>query len=186
MKDIKKLKILATVRALTVNEGFENASLDRVSAELGISKKTIYRYFDSKSEILAILLKRFLFKNKKVYETRLSLLEPIPRLIELFKMCDDIYSLIDGKVLRFIGLYVPGGKDELKSFEHNFLVSSFEKAICDGITSQHFRNGIDARVLAIMALEISKLRCRILELKESDQSLSHLTDHFIAGLVRFK
>lgn len=184
MKDIKKLKILATVRALILNAGFENASLDRVSAELGISKKTIYKYFDSKSEILTILFKRFLFKNKKVYETRLSLLEPIPRLIELFKMCDVIYSLVDDKVLRFIGLYVPDGKDELKSFELNFLVSSFEKAISDGIISQRFRNEINARIMALMALELSKIRSRTLELKKNDQSLSHLIDHFIAGLYK--
>ncbi|MEP2772097.1 MAG: TetR/AcrR family transcriptional regulator [Fulvivirga sp.] len=184
MKDIKKLKILATVRALILNAGFENASLDRVSVELGISKKTIYKHFDSKSEILTILLKRFLFKNKKVYETRLSLLEPIPRLIGLFKMCDEIYSIVDNKVLRYIGLYVPGGKDELKSFEHDFLVSSFEKAISDGIISQRFRNEINAQVLAFMALELSKLRCDTLEFKKNDQSLSHFIDHFIAGLYK--
>ena len=81
-------------------------------------------------------------------------------------MCDVIYSLVDDKVLRFIGLYVPDGKDELKSFELNFLVSSFEKAISDGITSQHFRNEINARIMALMALELSKIRSRTLELKK--------------------
>jgi AcrR family transcriptional regulator len=184
MKNIQKLKILAAVREIIVNSDFKNASLDRVSAELGISKKTIYKYFSSKSEILTILLKRFLFKNKKNYETRIRLLEPIPRLIGLFKMCDKIYSHIDDKVLRFISLYVPDGKDELKSFELSFLISSFEKIIKDGIASKHFRKDIDPLVLAILALAISKYRCRVPELKSNDQSLTQLINHFIAGVSR--
>lgn len=181
-KNIKKLKILAAVRALILNEGYENASLDRVSVELGISKKTIYQYFDSKSEILSLLLKRFLFKQTKYYETRLSKLEPKPRLIELFKMCDSIYTLVDDKVFRFVDIYIPNGKDELKSFEHNFLISSFEKAISEGVSLQCFRREVDARILAIMALQLAKLRCRIPELKKSNKDLPQIIDHFIAGL----
>ncbi|WP_370086933.1 TetR/AcrR family transcriptional regulator [Ekhidna sp.] len=179
---MKKLRILATIRKLILEEGFENASLDRVSVELGISKKTIYKYYDSKSDILTILLKRFIVKHIKYYETKIDYLDPTQRIIQLFYMCNEIYMLIDDKVLRFIAIYIPDGKDELSTFENNFIVSSFEKAISEGVSLQCFRREVDARILAIMALQLAKLRCRIPELKKSNKDLPQIIDHFIAGL----
>ena len=97
-------------------------------------------------------------------------------------MCNEIYTLIDNKVLRFIAIYIPEGKDEFSTFENNFIVSSFEKAIVEGVSLQCFRREIDARILAIMALQLAKLQCRIPELKKSNKDLVQIIDHFIAGL----
>ncbi|GAA0894525.1 hypothetical protein GCM10009122_42060 [Fulvivirga kasyanovii] len=184
MDKIKELKILATIRKLILEEGVENANLDRVSIELRISKKTIYKYYDSKSDILSILLKRFINKNINFFERKISHLEPKQRLTRLFYLSNDIYTLIDDNILKFISNYVPNGKDELSAFENNFLVSSFETAISDGVSLHYFRREVDTRILAILALQLSKLSCRNPDFKKNKLALPQMIDYFIAGLIK--
>jgi TetR/AcrR family transcriptional regulator, mexJK operon transcriptional repressor len=52
----KREAILAAARPIFLREGWSGASLERVAAESGISKMTIYRHFRSKEELFAALI----------------------------------------------------------------------------------------------------------------------------------
>ncbi len=52
----KRKAILEAARPIFLREGWAGASLERVAAESGISKMTVYRHFRSKEELFEALL----------------------------------------------------------------------------------------------------------------------------------
>ena len=48
-----KHKILNTSKELFLNLGFKSVTMDEIASKLGVSKKTIYKYFENKTELVA-------------------------------------------------------------------------------------------------------------------------------------
>src|SRR5215831_11491328 len=53
--DMRK-HILSTAKSQFLQFGFSKVTVDEIASKLGISKKTIYKFFSSKDEIINILL----------------------------------------------------------------------------------------------------------------------------------
>jgi len=58
MKD----KILEKANELFLNLGFKSVTMDEIASDLGVSKKTIYKYFKNKTELVAEVTD-FMFSN---------------------------------------------------------------------------------------------------------------------------
>jgi AcrR family transcriptional regulator len=56
-EEITRAKILETIDRLFYRQGIRAVGVDTIVAELGISKKTLYRYFRSKSEMIQAYLR---------------------------------------------------------------------------------------------------------------------------------
>jgi AcrR family transcriptional regulator len=56
-EEITRAKILETIDSLFYRQGIRAVGVDTIVAELGISKKTLYRYFRSKSEMIEAYLR---------------------------------------------------------------------------------------------------------------------------------
>jgi AcrR family transcriptional regulator len=56
-EDLTRAKILETIDRLFYRQGIRAVGVDTIVAELGISKKTLYRYFHSKSEMIEAYLR---------------------------------------------------------------------------------------------------------------------------------
>src|ERR1700741_1928594 len=56
-EEITRAKILETIDRLFYRQGIRAVGVDTIGAELGISKKTLYRYFRSKSEMIEAYLR---------------------------------------------------------------------------------------------------------------------------------
>ncbi|MBL7974586.1 MAG: TetR/AcrR family transcriptional regulator [Candidatus Kapabacteria bacterium] len=59
-------RIIDQSRVLFFQFGFNRVTMDEVAAELGISKKTLYKYFDSKEALLEAVFARFLTKANEM------------------------------------------------------------------------------------------------------------------------
>jgi TetR/AcrR family transcriptional regulator, mexJK operon transcriptional repressor len=51
--DVKRASIVAGAKDVFLRRGFEGASMDGIAAAAGVSKMTVYRYFRSKEELFA-------------------------------------------------------------------------------------------------------------------------------------
>jgi AcrR family transcriptional regulator len=56
-EDVTRAKILETIDRLFYRQGIRAVGVDTIVAELGISKKTLYRYFRSKGEMIEAYLR---------------------------------------------------------------------------------------------------------------------------------
>lgn len=50
-KEKKKAAFIAAAEALFLQKGFENTSIDEVAKEAGLTKRTLYQYFNSKEDL---------------------------------------------------------------------------------------------------------------------------------------
>jgi len=53
-------RIILACRELSATRGFYNTTIDDIAAQAGVSKRTIYRYFDSKDQIIEATLDDFM------------------------------------------------------------------------------------------------------------------------------
>lgn len=82
----KREIIVSTALELFYQNGFHATGIDKIIAQAGVSKKTLYNHFTSKDElILATLrLRDELFRNNIMRETELLASTPKERLLTIF------------------------------------------------------------------------------------------------------
>jgi AcrR family transcriptional regulator len=80
--DVRRSELLEHALALFLSRGYDNASLNDIIAEAGISKGAFYHYFSSKEELLTVLAERFARQMLTELEHVLSKpgLDPLKRL----------------------------------------------------------------------------------------------------------
>ena len=52
----KQMQILSAAKSLFLSAGYQNTGMDRVAADAGVTKQTVYRYFPSKLELFREVL----------------------------------------------------------------------------------------------------------------------------------
>ncbi|KAF1083913.1 transcriptional regulator BetI [Sporotomaculum syntrophicum] len=55
-------RIIAALTELSYTRGFYNCTMDELAGQAGMSKRTVYRYFSSKEEIIEAVLDQFMSK----------------------------------------------------------------------------------------------------------------------------
>jgi len=83
---IRREHLLDTALRLFQHEGFHAVGIDRILAEAGVAKMTLYKHFGSKQALIVAVLER---KNKQFFETLRARLEgisggPRERLLAVF------------------------------------------------------------------------------------------------------
>ena len=66
INELKKNTIIDSAERVFSRVGIEDATMDEISKEVGISKRTVYMYFSSKTNIFNAIFSR---ANKEIYET---------------------------------------------------------------------------------------------------------------------
>ena len=67
---MKEEQIIEVARELFHKFGFKKVSMDEIAREAGVTKKTIYRYFDSKEALLEYFIQEELQNMKAIIEKR--------------------------------------------------------------------------------------------------------------------
>ena len=65
---LKEEQIIEVARELFHKFGFKKVSMDEIAREAGVTKKTIYRYFDSKEALLEYFIQEELQNMKAIVE----------------------------------------------------------------------------------------------------------------------
>src|ERR1700712_2218612 len=63
-----KERILEKSQELFAKYGIRSVSMDDIAAQLGMSKKTLYQYYDDKDELVKSVFSQILEENKKECE----------------------------------------------------------------------------------------------------------------------
>jgi TetR/AcrR family transcriptional regulator, cholesterol catabolism regulator len=81
----RKSEIIGAAVKLFAEEGYHSTTLDKVAADIGVSKATLYYYFRNKEEIIRAILNRSLDRMKQTLEIKkasLSTTEKLRQFIE--------------------------------------------------------------------------------------------------------
>lgn len=133
--DISKEKILDIARHKFFSEGFFKTSIDEISREYHISKKTIYKHFKSKEELLNQVVKDFTSKiTNSVIDIMQSRKNAIDKLI-------DVLNLIQNNMKQLSLKYI----DEIQKHKPKLwnYIEKFRKENLERIVSQTIEAGKD-------------------------------------------
>ena len=139
-----KEKILERAVQDFLSYGFKNVTMDDLAQKLGISKKTIYEYFDNKNQVVFeashAIFDTVMADITNIYKQETN---PIQGLFEIKKIA--LKFLIDDQQSPQYQLqkYYPKIYSELKEKELTVLGSQFKKSLEKGIKTGLFRSEID-------------------------------------------
>ncbi|WP_088430261.1 TetR/AcrR family transcriptional regulator [Halomicronema hongdechloris] len=97
-------RILATAADLFYREGVQNVGIDRIIAESGVAKMSLYNHFKSKDALIAAWLLQQDEAWRSWFQTRVeqSATEPLDRLLAMFDVLEEWFNQPDFRGCAFL------------------------------------------------------------------------------------
>jgi AcrR family transcriptional regulator len=128
-----KEKILEIARQKFFTEGFVKTSIDEIAREYHISKKTIYKYFKSKDDLLTNVVKHFAEKNTeyiiKIMETEKNSIE---KLVDVLNLIQNTMSNLSVKYINEVKTHKPKLWNYIEKYRKENLERIVHQTIEDG------------------------------------------------------
>lgn len=184
-------EIIVSISTLFMKYGIKSVSMDDVSRELGISKKTLYQYFKDKDELVT-----------KVVEHHAELLSG-----EMFKMVSENANAIEQllKVSKFVSQYLkninPSVTYDLKKYypqiwknvnlnNRDYIFNQIKQNMINGIKEGLYRSDINIDIIThfyLFRMEMSQTYEMIVENKYSYEEIFNTSfNYHIRGIANKK
>ena len=136
---------------LFLQAGIKSVTMDDIARHLGMSKKTIYHFFNDKNDLVMALVKKKLEEDEcqinSIIESSSNVIE---EMINMMKASEDILARINPIVIHDLQKYHPEAWSEFEKFKADVLVNKLEQLLAKGITEGFIRKDIDVRIIAKM------------------------------------
>lgn len=151
-----KEKILKKAESLYLRLGIRSVSMDDICRELGISKKTLYQYFENKDGLVKTVMEAHLDREKHktlgISESSANALE------ELNKIGLNITENVEGvspSTLYDLQKYYPMYFNTMMKKQNGIIFSFFHNNILRGIEEGHYRKNLSPDIVAHIFSKIS-------------------------------
>ena len=149
-------KIIEQIEDKLFKEGFYKTTMDDVASELGMSKKTIYKFFPSKDDLVMAIAKHFMNSMKnKIVPALNSDKNAIKKLSELISILAKASEKISPKRMDEIRKYFPSLWNEIDKFRTQMMFGNITKVIDQGKAEGLF---IDYPTSIIMNVLVASVR----------------------------
>ena len=126
-------KILEFCKDYFLNNGFYKTTMDEVAAQLRMSKKTIYKYYPTKEELVKETIQGFLeFHKGNVSEIVDDNSKAVTKLYKTFNYIGKIISKINEKFIRDIQTHAPDLWKDIDTFRTKMMMTNIGKIIEQG------------------------------------------------------
>lgn len=184
LKEQEYNELLQRIVSIILKKGLKATTMDSVASSLGMSKRTLYEIFDSKSEMIKEALAFYTTKSQEfatqAFANSKNVMEA---LFTIFKRNRDIIGNVNIEFYRDMDrLYKDkrASYDKSREIQHDKLLQMFNLGVEQGM----FRPNIDYKIQSrIMSLQMEALK-RIEELFPADITLLQVFDGVILGFLR--
>ncbi len=181
-------RILTEVSAQLLQYGIRSTSMDDIAARLGISKKTIYQYFEDKDALVEEIVNNILTENECGCENdRLAAENAIHEVMLAMQMMQKMFTAMNPSVLHDLQKYHHKAFIRFKKHKDQFLLQVLTKNLQRGIKEKLYRPEINVDILARLRVESIILPFNPafqLGLKQSLYELQQeILIHFLYGVV---
>ncbi len=184
-------KIIEAAANLFMRYGIKSVTMDDISRELSMSKKTIYQFFRDKNEIVSTIAKDHLEREKTKFEAVKNDSENAIEELYGYSSCmRELFTQINPVVLYDLKKYYSDAWQIYLDYKKDVFSKSMIDTIKKGIEQGYFRKDINPEVMA--ALRLEEIQWTFDEnIFPSDKYefinvQIQLFDHFIYGLVTEK
>lgn len=144
-----KNKILFGAEALFMKYGFKSITMDDISRELGISKKTLYQYFEDKNDLVnQTITNHIQVDEQNCCKILDGCFDPIEYLFEISKSITSNHRKVNVAVLFDLKKYFKPAWEKLENFKSDFINKQMIENISKGIELGLYRNDINIALTA--------------------------------------
>jgi TetR/AcrR family transcriptional regulator, cholesterol catabolism regulator len=152
--------IAQKVRELFLKYGIRSVTMNDIAAELGIGKKTIYRYFESKDALVENFVEQTIHENEDTYNAFVSKINnPIIELFFTMVYAQRLYLNLNNTILFELEKNHHKAYLAVKQHKDGFIVqavkTSMERGIKQHLYQDNFNPGIMSRFFVESLLLIS-------------------------------
>ncbi|HWP83123.1 MAG TPA: TetR/AcrR family transcriptional regulator [Bacteroidota bacterium] len=146
-------RIIETARDRFFQSGISKVTVDELAEELGMSKKTVYKFFPSKDDILKGVV-RFMMKfiERKV-EAIVESDRPFEqKMTDLLSLIGSLMSKISLQFQKDLQRFAPGLWKEMEDFRREHLFTKIEKMFIQAKQEGVFRSDVDHALFMLVFL----------------------------------
>ena len=187
-----KNKILETALMLFYKYGIKAITMDDIAKEMGISKKTIYRFFKEKDDIVNQLCDTELKKNQQMMEEiRKASNDPIHESILISQYMQKIFADINPVFFHDLNRQFSQALNDYNKFKQECMYSNLKRNITDGVKLGLYRSDLDIHFAAqyrVAQMDMFMSRASTIEFENISMARGHqlIMDIFMHGISTVK
>ena len=144
-------RIIAACREMAMVRGFSGFTVDDLTARTGISKRTIYRYFNSKEEIIESVLEQFMADVRRSIEQALEKTEnPLEKIMNVVLGITQNLRVVQPSVLYDLQKHYPHLWEKLEQFRTRNIQEIFEGILINN--DRYFNSNINPKIITTALL----------------------------------
>jgi len=155
--EIKK-RILFTARDEFFSFGFTKVSVDKIASKMGMSKKTIYKYFPSKDDLVRAVTETTLSEVemgcKQIIEN--ANLDFVEKLKQMMTHAALHISKMGRPLIEDLEKNAPQVWKEISEFRSKHIYEDFGKLLHEGVQKGIFRSDIDQQLVLMIYNNVIK------------------------------
>jgi AcrR family transcriptional regulator len=147
-----RTRIVQRCTELFGRHGFARISMDEVAGSLGMSKKTVYKYFPRKEEIVKTIVHEFreetMLQVKRIAEDKHQ--EPITKIVRILETVALRLNMLQHAFIADIQKYLPDFWKEADEKRREAVMTMFQYIMEEGKREGIFRRDIDPEIFSYM------------------------------------
>tara|TARA_B100000508_G_scaffold141097_1_gene147033 strand:+ start:133424 stop:134077 length:654 start_codon:yes stop_codon:yes gene_type:complete len=145
----KQLEIIENAAEMFLKHGIKSVTMDDLAKGLGVSKKTIYKYFDDKDDLITKIVQTKTTKDKIVCEAaRVETDNAIEALFKISEFVSNMLSNVHSSVFFDLQKYHRSAWEVMEEHKHHFVKSQIKENIQRGQKEGLYRDSINPEVIS--------------------------------------
>ncbi len=184
-------RIIQGAGELFFRNGIRTVTMDDIASKLGISKKTIYNYFEDKNILVQSLTESILKdEHHHMLTFRDKSKNPVEEILMVMDHLSSFFQRKNPALFYDLQKYHPNAWHSFKSFKDQAMIGFVEENLKAGIKEELYRSNINIKVLSKLRIEQVEWGMNPLLFPSSEFNLKkvqlELLDHFLHGIVSMK
>jgi TetR/AcrR family transcriptional regulator, cholesterol catabolism regulator len=171
--------------------GIRSVTMDEISYQLGISKKTLYQSYTDKEEIVHVVFDRILNDNKcRCIADKDNADNAIHEVFLAFDHVLEMFTEMNPAILFDLHKYHPNVYVKFNAYKYEFLYGVISENVKRGIAEELYRPEINVEIMTRYRIESSMLPFNTEIFPQSKKDLAgverEIMEHFLYGLATTK
>jgi AcrR family transcriptional regulator len=183
-----KNTVLVHAAKMFLKNGIRGITMDDIANDLGISKRTLYDFFESKELIISQIVDTHIENENKAFDNILKQSEnSIDMILKLSKFIFVMYHKLHPSVLSDLKKYYSAIWQRIEKFHNDSIRQIIEINLMKGIEEQLYRSNIDPIIISMFYVKQLQLFSDDenihLDKKTKAEVIEQFVDHNMYGLM---
>jgi len=149
-----KERIQQKARELFMRYGFRSVTMDEIAGQTGVSKKTLYQFFEDKDALVeAVMQGELAYMQTQCTKQMKEADNAIEEIFLDMDAMEDVMDALNPQIIFDLEKFYPRTFEKFKKHKNNFLLDIIKKNLERGIEEELYRGDLDVDIIARFRLE---------------------------------